>query len=374
MRIQLKNTPEQVELIKAMGSNNPLVARNAAEALAAFVSEVIKEVLNTAGTAGAIYRDLPFDEDSDPSIPLDLFYAEGEGYVTVWSQSMAGGLPTSRIEGSKELKFSTYRLDSAVSFGKKYARKSRLDVVAKALERMANEVLIKQERNAWAVILKALAEGETATVNGGTLDHVINAATDGSFVLKDLNDLMTRVKRINESYSGGTAVQPFSKGITDLYVSPEIMGQIRAFSYNSIRSDASATASNAQNIPENVREEIYRAAGTQSIFGVNLVEMIELGTSQKYNKLFGSFVANNTTVNAMWSGDASSEILVGIDNTRGAFLRPIAQQSDSGGTFTVEPDTQWSAGQNRIDKVGFYGFLEEGRVCVDSRATVGIIC
>jgi hypothetical protein len=127
MEIKLKNTPEQIELIKAMGSKNPSVAREATEAVAAFLGPVIKEVLNTAGTASRIYRDVEFDEDSDPSIPLDLFYNEGAGYVTVWSQHMAGGLPTSQIEGVKELKFGTYRIDSAVSFNKKYARKSRLD-------------------------------------------------------------------------------------------------------------------------------------------------------------------------------------------------------------------------------------------------------
>ena len=32
MKLKLKNTPEQVELIKAMGSKNQLVAREASEA------------------------------------------------------------------------------------------------------------------------------------------------------------------------------------------------------------------------------------------------------------------------------------------------------------------------------------------------------
>ena len=75
---------------------------------------------------------------------------------------MAGGLPSSHVEGMKEVKIQTYRLDSAVSFNKRYARKARLDVVSKAIERMANEVLVKQERNAWAVLLKALIDAQTA--------------------------------------------------------------------------------------------------------------------------------------------------------------------------------------------------------------------
>ena len=82
MQIQLKNTPEQIELIKAMGSKNPTVAREATEAIAAFLGPVIHEVLMTSGSVARIYRDVAYDEDSDPSIPLDLFFNEGAGYIT----------------------------------------------------------------------------------------------------------------------------------------------------------------------------------------------------------------------------------------------------------------------------------------------------
>ena len=139
---------------------------------------------------------------------------------------MAGGLPTSHTSGLSELKIATYRLDSAVSMGKRYARQARLDVVSKAVERMAQEILVKQERNAWAIILKALAEG-TTSASSGSLQHVVKtegSAAVTSFQLQDLNDIMTRMKRINESFAGGTPANPYSRGITDLYCSPERMG------------------------------------------------------------------------------------------------------------------------------------------------------
>ena len=93
MKLTLKNTPEQVELIRAMGSRNNVVAAEAAEAFAAFLGPVVLQVINQAGTAGAIYTDAPYDEDDSPSYPLDLYYNEGVNTVQVWSQSMAGGLP-----------------------------------------------------------------------------------------------------------------------------------------------------------------------------------------------------------------------------------------------------------------------------------------
>jgi len=398
MQIQLKNTPEQIELIKAMGSSKQSVAREATEAIAAFLAPVLKKVLMTAGTASTIYRDIEFDEDSDPSIPLDLFYNEGAGYVSVWSQSQAGGLPTSQVAGMAEIKFGTYRLDSAVSFNKKYARKSRLDVVSKAIERMVNEVLIKQERNAWAVILKSLAEaytpiygaGQSVTANYG---HNITAANAGTFLLADLNNLIILIKRINESYSANTPVQPYSHGITDLYVSPEIKAMVRAFAYNPINTSSSDSTAiggiRGQFLSDNTRDEIFKSAGMQSIYGVNIVELVEFGNNQKYNVLFNQFANHslnaasylngqteavaNQTATPTWTSAATQQICVGIDNTRGAFVRPVAIQAESGGTFSVLPDGQFDMYGSRVQKVGFYGFLEEGRVCLDARSTVGIV-
>lgn len=376
MEIKLKNTPEQIELIKAMGSKNPTVAREAVEAVAAFLGPVIREVLLTAGSAAKIYRDIEFDEDSDPSIPLDLFYNEAAGYVTVWSQSMAGGLPSSQTEGIKELKFGTYRLDSAVSFNKKYARKSRLDVISKAIERMVQEVLIKQERNGWAVILKALAEAQTVSNAGIIYRHVQSAVGSGTFLLADLNNLLVRTKRINESFSGNTAVQPYSNGITDLYVSPEVKAMVRAFAYNPINT-AQTTATTPiagirdQFLTDDVRNAVFNQGGMQSIYGVNIVELIEFGVSQKYNVLFDRFATAASTPG--WTNATTNQITVGIDNTRGVFLRPVSRQADSGGTFSVLPDGQFDMYGTRVEKVGFYGFLEEGRICLDARAVAGIV-
>ena len=376
MKLKLKNTPEQIELIKAIGSRNPAVSREASESFAAFLGPVIQKVLMSAGTASQVYTDAEYDEDDSPSYPLDLYYGQADNHVSVWSQNVAGGLPTSQIEGMQELKISTYRLDSAVSFNKQYARKARLDVLSAAIERMANEVLIKQERNAWAVILKALAEARTTPKGGSAFKHVISSGAVGEFVLNDLNRLMTRSKRLNESYSGNTAVAPYSNGITHLYISPEMKEKIRAFAFNPLRTHENATVNNSQAVPDSVREQIFRSAGSEELFGVKLVELIELGISKKYNTLFGTFTASAITAggqgetpNTAFAHDAD-EILVGIDQSRGAFIRPVARQAESGGTFTSLPDDQFAV--NRVDKVGFYGFLEEGRVCIDSRAVAGI--
>jgi len=388
MNLKLKNTPEQIELIKAMGSRDALVSREAQEAFAAFLGPVIMQVIEHAGTASAFYQDTTYDEDDSPSYPLDLYYNEGEGHVTVWSQNMAGGLPSSEVSGMKEMKISTYRLDSAVSFNKRYARRSRLEIISRAVERMAQEVLIKQERNAWAVVLKALAEGSTTINKGDALKHLFHSGTGGTtvaeFNMDIMNLLMTRMTRIGESFAGGTPSNGGQFGITDMYVSPETMEKIRSMSYQHIGygdadgDPAHSVSRTVSNVPESVKEDIWRSAGMASIWGVTLHELIELGKGHKYTKLLDDFTSGasipdavSTTSSEVTFANATHDVAIAIDASKGAFIRALARDADSGSTFTALPDDQWSL--NRLDKAGFYGHLEEGRVCIDSRAIAGVV-
>ena len=169
-----------------------------------------------------------------------------------------------------------------------------------------------------------------------------------------MNNLITLVKRINTSYAGGTTADSY--GLTDIFVSPEIKADIRAFAYNAVTNAST-------DLPAGVREEIYRGAGTQEIYGISIHELVELGVGKKYNTLFDDLTA-------VTFDTATDEILVGLDLSKDAFIRPVAANSETGGTFTAIPDDQFVA---RADKIGFYGSLEEGRVCLDGRAVAGLI-
>tara|TARA_Y100000310_G_scaffold40582_1_gene38080 strand:- start:3297 stop:4454 length:1158 start_codon:yes stop_codon:yes gene_type:complete len=384
MKLKLKNTPEQVELIKALGSRDANVSAEAATAFAAFIGPVIAKVIAHAGTAGMFYTDTLYDEDDSPSYPLDLYYDEGQGYVTIWSQNIAGGMPTSQVEGVAEMKIATYRIDTAVSWLKKWARKSRLDVVSKTLERMAQEVLVKQERNAWAVVVRALANAESSNSTGVNNGHILASHNVGEFIVNDLSRMLTLMRRLSASWVDGTPAGADAYGLTDLFVSPEIKEMVRGFAYNPmnvIDSPAGGTSHSTVALPDAVREDIFRAAGTQELWGVRLTDLLELGVGEKYTKLFDALgpssaapadIAHGSTGGSQggtWANN-THQLMIGLDASRDAFIRPVAQQMDSGGTFTVLPDDQWVA---RADKTGFYGFLEEGRVCIDGRAIVGMV-
>lgn len=358
MNIKLKETKDQVELIRAMGSKDPAVYRPAQETFAALLGNVVQKVLQQVGTASLLYKDIPFDENSDASFPLDLYAGLGVDTVKVWSQTFAGGLASSHVAGMQELKFATYPLDSAVDVNKKYARQARLDVVSQAINRMAQELLVKQERNAWIVALKALAEASTNATS-----HVIAATTAGIFQLDDLNRLLTRARRISASWANGTTSDN-GTAISDILVSPEVKEDIRSFAYQPMNTRAvpNTDESTAVPLPDSVREGIFRAAGAQELYGVGITELQELGVNQKYNILFDNFYTSTFD-------PTTTELIFAVDLSKGSLLRPVARNVDSGAQITAAPDDQYVA---RQDKMGFYTTMEEGRMCWDARALLGI--
>jgi hypothetical protein len=358
MKITLKNTPEQIELIKAMASRNRNVAFEAQTALAEFIGPVLAEVINQAPALSNLFTTLQYNADDNPSIPLDLYFdISDEDYVQVFSQNRAGGLPTSEVlPTASELKVATYSLDTAVSFDRRYAAKSRMDVVAKTMTRAAQEILIKQNTISANILLKAVAGAST---NGQS--HVITSSAAGRFVLNDFNKLLTLSKRILTSFIGGTPDQTRGKGLTDLIVSPEVVQELRAIAYNPINTSTSPQLTAVKDsVPtaNDIAMQAYNAAGAPEFYGVNIIELNEFGVSQKFNKIFATHFTTNFANN-------DDEFVLGIDRTRESLLRPVATDAENGAEFNLVADDQYSIRQN---KIGYFGSLEEGRVVVDNRA------
>ncbi|MEK6878883.1 MAG: hypothetical protein AABY22_04710, partial [Nanoarchaeota archaeon] len=210
------------------------------------------------------------------------------------------------------------------------------------------------------------------------LVHAITTSTESVFLVNDLSRLMTRLRRINTSWAGGTPDITDSKGLTDLFVSPEVKEQIRAFAFNAMNTQgagglalANDSRANGIPLPEATRQAIFNGAGMEEIYGVSISELLELGTSRRYNTLFDEFAASNS---AFGHGgefvDGDDELAVGFDLSKDAFIRPISRDSETGATFTTLADDQFVA---RSEKVGLYGSLEEGRLVIDSRGVCGVV-
>ena len=373
MQIKLKNTENQVALIKAMASKDRETAYEAQAAVADLMPQVISQVINNAPSISNLYTTMTFGEDENPSFPIDLLYdITDEDYLQIWSQSAAGGLATNEMfPAHDELKFKTYELDSAWSMDKKYARKARLDVVSALFTRMAQELLLKQERTSLNQLVGALITA-TTKVNGTSAagNHVIRTGADNVLTIDDFNNLLTRSKRLWSSFSTGTPSGGGRFGVTDLLMSPEMTEEIRAMAYQPVNTRQASSGTSSIPATEAMRNEIMAAGGMSSLFGINIIEFLEFGINQRYNKIFDAInVANSSPVTFT---QASDEFILGIDRTvPNALVRPTVTEEGSSSEFNVMVDDQFVA---RSNKIGYYANNVEGRYVLESRALTGLIC
>ena len=375
-QITLERTQAKLDLVKAMASHNTDEARQAQWALAKYVQPILNQIVATAPTLSNFWTAQSYNEDDSPSIPLDLYTDTDEGFMTVWSASKPGSLASQLFTpSSEEIKVQTYRLDTAWSFDRKHAARSRLDVVGKTLARMAQEILLKREKVSATILLDALSKAST-----NSKSHVFRSNTAGELKIADFNRLITYLKRLNTSWTGGTPEARAGKGITDLLVSPEIVEGLRGLAYNPVNTKGTKT-----DIPatDSMRDAIYSNGGIPTFYGINIMEFNELGIGQKWNTLFDT-LAGSTTFAANYGGTGSAavfdgateELVIGLDLTKESLIRVEAVTNneingvDYPAVFSIFPDDQFVT---RQQKVGFYGGLEEGRVILDNRAIVGLI-
>ena len=378
MKLKLEKTPEQYELIKAMASKD-LDARIAAqEAFAGLVGPVIAEVMAQAPILANFYTNQQYDMGTNPMLPVDTFFDVTDyKLLSVWSQVAGGGLGTNEfIPTVGEMPVRTYGLDSAISFDSKYAVNPRmgLDVVAKTITRLMQEILNIQENYSVGPLMSALANATTASRK-----HVQRASFAGRLLPEDFNKLITLGLRLNTSWSGGTPVGG-SRDVTDLIMSPEMMEQLRSMAYNPINTAAAPYTSALKDsipAPEDMRKALFNSADITTFYGKTLHVFNEFGKNQRFNTVFDTAAgsttyaqADGTTGAAAFDGTAE-EIIVGIDRARDPLLRLIATDSETGSEFSLVADDQFYT--KRAKKIGYYGSLEEGRLVVGTRALVGLI-
>ena len=385
MNITVEKNEKNVALLQGLASKNRVEAAKAQESFAAFIGPVIQEIINNAPTVSALFETFEYNEFDSPSIPLDLYTdVNEEDYLRVWSQFEAGGLAYNQpTPPTNELKFNTYTLDSAVAFMTKYARQGRLDVMAKTMTRLAQEILFKQEDNSALVLLGALANATSVLNPKGstTTKHIIRSHTADQIIPADFLKLFTLIKRVRSSWAKGTPSSAQSRGLTDMLISPEIGELLRGLAFQPVNTrPGSLTTSGATAVPltDEERMRIYNSAGVPEFYGVSLIEVNEMGVGYKWNSLFDSLAGSTAYPNA-WGGSAGTtafngsteEIAIGLDlQSMTSLIRPVAVDSENSDQFVVEPDDQFP---RRSGKVGFYGKLEEGRVLLDDRVLTGLI-
>ena len=365
-KIKINRTEESIALIKALASRDRHEAYQAQLALAAFVGPMVSEFIEKARTLSSLFTTLEFEADDSPSIPVDLYYdITAEKEVQIWSQTTADGLATNFMQPvESDMKFHTNELNSAWHFDNKNVRKGRMDVVGKTLTKIMQAIMILQDRYSAQLILGTLADGATNNTPSPLVD---SDATGLNLQPSDINNVVTRAKRINSAWNGGTPKANGRSGPTDLILSPEAMGDIRGMAYNPVNNlgangSTGTAASGVISAPDSLRDEVWGGGGIASFWGLGLMEILELGAGQVYTNIFGAEYAGTFV-------DGTDDLVLAIDRSVESMLRAVSLDEDTGAQFTIEPDDQFA---NRLKKTGFIGSVEEGRLVIDARAILGI--
>jgi hypothetical protein len=155
-------------------------------------------------------------------------------------------------------------------------------------------------------------------------------------------------------------------------MSPEMTQEIRALAYQPVNTRAVPDTTESTAIPatDEMRNEIMRNAGYPSIFGIGIIEILEMGINQRYNEIFDA--VNTAAGSPVSFTQSTDEIVVGIDRSNtDALIRPAIREEGLTSEVSVSVDDQFVARQN---KTGWYGKIEEGRIVLEDRSLTGIVC
>jgi hypothetical protein len=370
--ITLKNDGEQIELIKALASKDQAKAMQARMAFAAAVGPLIQQVINFAPGFANMYTRLEFNENQNPEIDLAQYYdIKQMEFLKIWSQRLPGGLPSNELPGSEVLKFTTYRLESALSVLVKFAKQGRIDSVQQGLNFLAQNFLVQKDKDAAFVALTALAQAET---NDGLVDkkHIIRTNTANTIVLDDFLAVGELSSRILSAWNGGSAAGNMGSGVTDMVFSPEAIRKLKGISFNPVNTIGTVT-----NIPahEDLRKKLFEGGGALSFYGIAVQQNNLLGVGREYNTLFDVAAGTIQYPNHGGSGTsvfdgANEELIFGANLAAPGLFQPVVVDGDTGSEVVMSPDDQYVSRQK---KIGFTAEVEQGFIQTDARTTIGLV-
>lgn len=331
MSFSTRPSDEMLQLLRQSGHADANIALPAQREFAQALETPLRKGVLVGNILGDIFSVINMEPGATPEFPLDLVSPGLEGEHVAYTNPGHGRIPERAVEGDYVM-IPTYSIASSVDYLLRFARDARWDVVARAMQVMEAGFTKKMNDDGWHTILAAGVDRNILVYDAD--------ATAGLFT-KRLVSLMQVVMRRN---SGGNSASTGRGRLTDLYVSPEALEDIRNWGVDQV--------------DEITRREIYVAneggPAITRIFGVNLRDLDELGEGQEYqnfflNELGGSLAASDL------------ELVVGLDQSSDdSFVMPVREQ------LSVFEDPTL----HRQQRAGFYGWAELGFGVLDNRRVI----
>ena len=315
-----------IELLKQSGSADRTEALTAQHEIAKALEEPLRQGVLIGDILGNIFERMVMEPGTTSEFPLDLLAPGEEDEFVAYTNPGHGRIPERTVEGDYVM-VPTYSISASIDWLLRYAREARWDVVGRAMQVLEASFVKKMNDDGWHTVLAAGVDRNIMVYDAD--------ATAGQFT-KRLVSLMKTVMRRNGGGNTGSLVRG---KLTDMYLSPEALEDIRNWQVDQI--------------DEFTRREIFTAAdgGITRLFQVNLHDIDELGESQEYQNFLTSQLSGSLQ-------GSDVELVVGLDlGNRDSFIMPVKQEVQ-----IFEDDAL-----HRHQKAGLYGWAELGFAVLDNR-------
>lgn len=331
MPINERPSDDFIALLRKSGDADINVAAAAQREFAKALELPLRKGVLVGNVLGNIFETMTVEPGSSTEYPLDLISPGLEGEHVAYTNPGHGRIPERSVEGDYVM-IPTYSITSSIDYLLRYAREARWDIVGRAMQVMEAGFVKKMNDDGWHTILAAGVDRNILVYDAD--------ATAGLFT-KRLVSLMQTVMRRN---SGGNSASVGRGRLTDMYLSPEALEDIRNWGLDQV--------------DDVTRREIYTASegsGTLTrIYGVNLHDLDELGEGQEYQNFF-----ENDLSGSLQASDL--ELVVGLDQSgNDSFVMPVKQ------TLQVFEDPTL----HRQQRAGYYGWAELGFGVLDNRRVI----
>jgi hypothetical protein len=329
MAIMKKPTAKMTELLKASGSRDLDVSLAATKKLAVALTSPLRQGVLSGDITGNIFERIGLEPGSPPEFPLDFLAPGTEKDYVAYTVPNHGRIPERNVEGDYVM-VPTYEVGSSIDWILRYARNARWDVVARALQVLQASFVKKTNDDAWHTILAAGIDRNIVVFDSD--------AAAGQFTKR----VVSLIKTVMRRNGGGNSTSQNRGKLTDLYLSPEGVEDIRNWGVDQV--------------DDRTRNSIFNApdGSLNRIFQVNLHDLDELGEGQEYQNFY-----DNELSGTLQGSDV--ELVVGLDlSTNDSFVMPVAQD------VSVFEDPML----HRQRRAGFYAWAEHGFGILDNRRVI----
>lgn len=350
---------ELIKLFRATASADGSYNASAVKDFAAALTIPILQKVELESIMRGLFSVENLEPGAQASYPID----DDLYNIPVWLLPGLGYIAQNFIEGvGEEVNVPTFDIAASADWKVQYAIEGRVDILQRAIAKVAKEIAKYEDDCGWNVITPAVTSAWVAqgllAGRPAPLYEVSPTSPGAGYLSKELiNKMIVGMSRVGRT-------------LTDLYISPEDAADIREWTDT--------------DIDPVTRREIFQAAGMGGIWGVQMHPVAHLGAVGEYNingfgSEYGKFICptsadefNSYTIDHANIVDGTGAVtqlgetqIYGFDlSVNDSLVMPIKK------TYEAHDDPALL----RRQKIGFFGWQNQGFACLDPRMMcMGII-